>query len=103
MSKKDPNQKHYFNPIASKEEQIKQLSKFQKNQTFTLWEEGKGEDNTEEFSLIKFDADKMNFHLKHNAGLLNKLTGSSLRDKVTLFKTSLGNKKYFSKVPAHLQ
>lgn len=99
MSEKDPNQKHYFNPIASKEERVDQLSKFQKDQVFTLWEEGKGEDNTEEFTLIKFDAEKMVFLLKQNAGLLNKLAGSALKDKVALFRTSKGNKKYFSKGP----
>jgi hypothetical protein len=97
MSEQDPNQKHYFNPIASKDEQVNQLSKFQKDQIFTLWEEGKGEDNTEEFVLIKFNAEKMVFHLKQNAGLLNKLAGSGLKDKVALFRTSRGSKKYFSK------
>lgn len=99
MSEQDPNQKHYFNPIATPKEQVENLSAFKKDQVFTLWEEGKSEKNTEEFLLIKFDPENMTLHLKQNAGLLDKLTGSSLKNKTALFRTSRGSKKYFSKGP----
>lgn len=99
MSKQDPNQKHYFNPIESAQSQVEHLKSFKKDQLFTLWEEGKSEKNVEEFAMLKFDAKEMVIYLKQNAGLLDKLTGSSLKNKTALFRTSFGNKKYFSKGP----
>lgn len=99
MQKQDPNQKHYFNPIESKDQQIDHFQKFSSDQIFTLWEEGKSESNTEEFFFLSFDSSSFSIKLKRNAGLLDKLKGSALPNKTVLFRTSKGSRKYFSKGP----
>lgn len=99
MQKQDPNQKHYFNPIESKDQQLDHIQKFTAEQIFTLWEEGKSEKNTEEFFFISFDTATFTIKLKRNEGLLDKLKGSALPNKTVLFRTSKGNRKYFSKGP----
>ncbi len=93
---KDPNQKHYFEECTIKEIKEVFYSAAHKKFNFRCWEQGKGEEQVEEFELIHFDEASMIIGLKPKGNLITKIIGSKLNDQKIHFHLAYQKLQYFS-------
>jgi hypothetical protein len=96
---KDPNKKHYFQPITHEdfaEIMLVQCSK-ENAPSVTIWEKGESEDLAELYTAVKYLTQEKIIKLKPSGKLVTKITGSTKSGKLVLIKIPIENKiNYFT-------
>ncbi len=95
--KKDPNLKHYFQPVDFEEfaESMQAHCSLDGSQTLTLWEQGESEDKAEYYIAEAYDPSTKIIKLKPTGKLVTKITGSPKVGKLVLIKVPIEQKIHY--------
>ena len=97
--KKDPNKKHYFQPVTPEEfsECMLMQCSIEKPLPMTIWEKGESEEEAELYIAIEYFPHPKILKLKPTGKLVTKITGSLKAGKDVLIKVPIEDKiNYFT-------
>jgi hypothetical protein len=97
--KKDPNKKHYFQPVSFEEfaESMSMQCSLEDAQPLTIWEKGEDESKAELYVATEYYPHPKIIKLKPTGKLLTKITGSTKAGKQVLIKVPIEDKiNYFT-------
>lgn len=98
-TKKDPNQKHYFQPASLEDfaESMQMQCRSENAQPITIWEKGEDEDLAELYIATDYYPNPKIIKMKPTGKLLTKITGSLKAGKQVLVRIQIEDKiNYFT-------
>lgn len=97
--KKDPNKKHYFQPVTPEEfaESMLMQCSLEDAQPLTIWEKGESEEQAELYMAADYFPHPKIIKMKPTGKLMTKITGSTKAGKQVLIKVPIEDKiNYFT-------
>jgi hypothetical protein len=94
--KKDPNERHYFTEVSAKETSEVFKMAIEDQIEFKIWEEGKSEDEIENFIPKSYDPKNHIIYLTAHRSILSKFFNSKLVGKSVFLKIGSGKFQFFS-------
>lgn len=97
--KKDPNKKHYFQPVTPEEfsESMLMQCNLEDAQPLTVWEKGESEEQAELYIAVEYFPGPKIIKMKPTGKLVTKITGSLKAGKQVLIKVPIEDKiNYFT-------
>lgn len=97
--KKDPNKRHYFQPVTPEEfaESMLMQCSLENAETLTIWEKGETEEQAEQYIAVEYFANPKIIKMKPTGKLVTKITGSLKAGKQVLIKVPIEDKiNYFT-------
>lgn len=97
--KKDPNKKHYFQPVTPEEfaESMLMQCSLEDAQPLTIWEKGESEEQAELYMAADYFPNPKIIKMKPTGKLMTKITGSTKAGKQVLIKVPIEDKiNYFT-------
>jgi hypothetical protein len=97
--KKDPNKKHYFQPVTPEDfaESMQMQCSLENAEALTIWEKGENEDQAELYIAVEYFPHPKIIKMKPTGKLVTKITGSQKAGKQVLIKVPIEDKiNYFT-------
>jgi c-di-GMP-binding flagellar brake protein YcgR len=95
--KKDPNKKHYFQPVSGEEfaETMAMQCTLENAPPITIWEKGENEEDAELYSPLEYFPNPKIIKVKATGKLVTKMTGSLKTGKSVMIKIPVEDKIHF--------
>jgi hypothetical protein len=95
--KKDPNKKHYFQPVGPLDfaESMSKPQTPDNPLSLTVWEKGENEEQAELYIVLDYNPELKIFKLKPTGKLMTKITGSTKAGKIVLIKIPFDDKIHY--------